>query len=317
MIEVIVTRRVEEADNICVLDLERADGGSLPPFDAGAHVEVHLPDGRIRQYSLCNHPDERTRYQIGVLRAEPSRGGSAHIHDRIQVGGRLTIGEPRNLFPLDLHADHSLLIAGGIGATPLICMAERLHALGRPFAMHCCARTLSRQPFRDRIARSPFADRVRFHLDDGPEEQRLACSAVIGAPAPGRHLYVCGPTGFMEHVLAAARELGWPDGALHREYFEAAERTAGGDRPFEVEIASTGEVFQIPADRSIAEVLEDAGMVLPLSCEQGVCGSCLTRVLEGEPDHRDLILSAAEHAANDRMTPCVSRCLGRRLVLDL
>ena len=271
-----------------------------------------------RQYSLCNHPDERDRYQIGVLHTDTSRGGSMHLHRHIHVGEKLTIGAPNNLFPLDREAEFSLLIAGGIGATPLICMAERLHALGRPFEMHYCARSPSRLAFRKRLAEAPYAGHVHTHFDDGPEDQRLNAQEVIGAHRTGRHLYVCGPKGFMEHILSVAREMGWPDNVLHREYFNAIE---GGDesddKPFEVEIASTGEVFEIPADKSIAEVLEEAGMVLPLSCEQGVCGSCLTRVIEGEPDHRDIFMTAEEQERGDRMTVCVSRCVGKRLVLDL
>ncbi|WP_330208503.1 PDR/VanB family oxidoreductase [Pseudomonas sp. Z13] len=316
MIEVTGVSRRLEAQDICIYELASADGAPLPPFSAGAHIDVHLPDGVVRQYSLCNHPEERYRYQIGVLKDPASRGGSKAMHELIGTGTQLVISEPRNLFPLAHAAKRSLLFAGGIGITPILCMAERLAHSGAPFELHYCARALERAAFVERLQQSPFADRVFLHLDQQPETA-MDIDTVLGAPDDGVHLYVCGPTGFMQHVLDSARRHGWQDDHVHREYFAAAPVDTVGDGEFSVKVGSTGEVFDIPADRSVLQVLESHGIEIPMSCEQGICGTCLTRVLEGVPEHRDLFLTEEEHALNDQFTPCCSRSKTPLLVLDI
>jgi vanillate O-demethylase ferredoxin subunit len=183
--------------------------------------------------------------------------------------------------------------------------------------MHYCGRSLDRMAFVDRLRDGNFAEQVRIHVDDGPDSQRLDARGAIGEPGEDRHLYVCGPTGFMDHVLDTARALGWQDDRLHREYFSAAPLDHSTDGPFEIEIQGTGRVIPVLADQSAAEALLDAGVELALSCEQGVCGTCLTKVVQGTPDHRDLYLTEAEHARNDVFMPCCSRARTPRLVIDI
>ena len=316
MIDVVVVSRNNEAQGICTYELASADGSALPAFSAGSHIDVHLPGGLIRQYSLCNHPDEQHRYLIGVLRDPASRGGSQSLHDQIKRGDSLRISEPRNLFPLAHEARRSLLFAGGIGITPILCMAERLAHSGADFELHYCARSSERAAFVERLRNSPFADRVFMHFDEQPETA-LNAALVLASPQPGTHLYVCGPGGFMQHVLDSARAQGWQEHALHREYFAAAPVDSSNDGSFSVKVGSTGQVFDIPADKTVVQVLESHGIDIPMSCEQGVCGTCLTRVLEGVPDHRDMFLTEEEQACNDQFTPCCSRSKSPMLVLDI
>ncbi len=315
-LEVKVVRKVREADDICSVELEATDGLPLPPFTAGAHIDVHLRAGLVRQYSLCSRPQERDRYLIGVLRDPASRGGSQAVHEDLVVGSVIRISAPKNHFPL-VSAPRSLLLAGGIGVTPILAMAETLAASGQQFEMHYCSRAPERTAFRERIATSAFADKVHFHYDSGVAEQRLDLAALLSAADPETHTYVCGPVGFIEHVKSTASAQGWPAAQVHFEYFGAAPASTGGDAPFEVRLASSGRVIPIPAGCTVAAVLMEQGVDLPVSCEQGVCGTCLTRVLDGVPDHRDVYLTDEEHAANDQFTPCCSRAKTSLLVLDL
>jgi len=317
MLQVKVERRTEEAEDIVGFELVRANGEDLPAFLAGAHIDVHLGDGLSRQYSLSSHPQERRRWQIAVLREPASRGGSQAMHERVREGDLLMVSEPRNHFPLAVNAERSLLFAGGIGITPVLCMAEELTQAGRDFELHYCARSRSRTAFLERIAASPFASRTALHLDDGPPEQRLDTARAVGSPAPGKHLYVCGPNGFMDHVLGTARSLGWVESNLHREYFAAARIDHSADGPFELELKLSGRVITVAADQSAAQALAAAGVDVPVSCEQGVCGTCVTKVLSGAPDHRDMYYTDDERERNDSFTPCCSRSKTPRLVLDL
>jgi vanillate O-demethylase ferredoxin subunit len=314
-----VHRIADEAQDIRSFELVDPRGAALPPFSAGAHIDVHLPNGLVRQYSLCNDPRETHRYLIGVLREAGGRGGSAALHDAVRQGDALPIGLPRNHFPLSHDARRSLLLAGGIGITPLLSMAERLSATGAEFELHYAVRSRARAAFLDRIAAAPFAQRVRLHVDDGPPEQRLRLEALIDAQAQGdTHLYVCGPNGFIDATLGAARKAGWAESRLHVEFFGAPPPgPATGDRPFELRIASTGRVVPVAAGQSAAEALRQAGIDIPLSCEQGICGTCVVGVLDGEPEHRDLFMTAEEHARNDCFTPCCSRARTACLTLAL
>lgn len=317
--EVVIAGRVEVATDTVSLDLVLPDGGDLPPFAAGAHIDIKLPGGLIRQYSLCNAPDERHRYKIAVLREADSRGGSAAVHDALHVGQRVLISQPRNHFPLVKTTGRSLLFAGGIGITPILCMAEHLAGTGADFRLYYCCRSPDRAAFRERLAHAPFVSRVHLHSDSGPPEQRLDIGAALERYVAGDHVYVCGPAGFIEHVLMTARGQGWPESAIHREYFmppDAGPQPADAGR-FEIRLARSGMTLSVPPDRTVVETLTEAGVEVPVSCEQGVCGTCLTKVLEGEPDHRDYFLSDEEHAANNQFTPCCSRSKSPMLVLDL
>lgn len=315
-LSVCVQRRTDEAEGICSFELVAEDGTPLPPFTAGAHIDVHISPGLVRQYSLCNDPAERNRYKIAVLREPQSRGGSAGMHAQVQEGQRLTIGTPRNNFSL-VSARRTLLLAGGIGITPILAMARTLHAQGDSFEMHYCGRSTARMAFRDELAAAPFAHAVHVHTDDGAADQHLDAAQLLASPEAGTHLYVCGPAGFMDHVLASARVCGWPEEQLHREYFAAAPVDTSGDGTFEVQLARTGTRCQVPADKTVLEVLLAQGVDLPFSCESGVCGTCLTSVLQGTPDHRDSYLTEAERASGTQILPCCSRSKSPVLVLDL
>ncbi|NBA96008.1 PDR/VanB family oxidoreductase [Pseudomonas sp. R5(2019)] len=316
MIEVVVVSRTDEAKDICTFELASVEGRPLPVFSAGAHIDVHLPNGIIRQYSLCNPPHERHRYQIGVLKSPDSRGGSTCMHEEVQCGDRLHISEPRNLFELTQQANRTLLFAGGIGITPILCMAERLEQTQANFELHYCSRSKERAAFLDRLEHSAFCDRVNFHFDEEPATQ-LQAEALLAHPEPGSHLYVCGPTGFMEHILGTAKALGWPPNALHREYFSASPVNTSQDDAFTIKVASTGQLLEVTSDQSVVQVLHQHGFDIPIACEQGVCGTCLTRVLEGTPEHRDMFLTEDEQACNDQFTPCCSRSKTAVLVLDI
>ncbi|NML14844.1 PDR/VanB family oxidoreductase [Azohydromonas caseinilytica] len=313
-----VARKAVEAADICSLELVAADGSTLPGFSAGSHIDVHLPGGIVRQYSLCNDPAETHRYLIAVLRDPGSRGGSIAVHDAVQEGDELCISAPKNHFALAHEAKKSLLLAGGIGVTPILCMAERLAVMGASFEMHYAARSRERTAFVDRIQGAAFADKVQFHFDDGDAEQRLDLPGLLMQAQPGTHLYVCGPKGFMDAVLGTARAQGWGEAQLHWEFFSGADAAPrADDGSFEVQLASSGRVIAIAPDKTVTQALAEAGVEILVSCEQGVCGTCLTRVLQGEVDHRDAYLTPEEQAANDQFTPCCSRAKSPRLVLDL
>ncbi|MHA4871753.1 PDR/VanB family oxidoreductase [Duganella sp. PWIR1] len=304
----VICRRLE-AQDIAGFDLAPVDGGALPAFSAGAHIDVEIRPGLVRQYSLCNHPQERHRYQIAVLRDARSRGGSTAVHEDFVEGQIIRISEPRNHFPLQA-AENYLLLAGGIGVTPIISMAEHLASNGAQFEMHYCSRSPDHAAFRERIRSSPYKERVHMHFDS---ERKFDLNAVLAAAPPGTHIYVCGPAGFIEFVMSR----NWPPEALHREYFGNTQAGIGGDAAFEVRIASSGKTYAVATGESIVQALAGHGVVIPVSCEQGVCGTCITGVLDGIPDHRDVYFSDEEKARNDQLTPCCSRSLTRLLVLDL
>lgn len=315
-ITVRIARKAVEAEDIVTLDLMRPDGQALPRFDAGSHIDVELPGGCVRQYSLCNAATVTHRYQLGVLLDPASRGGSRSVHQTLTEGATVRISAPRNQFPL-VPARRVILLAGGIGVTPLLSMAETLSREGTPFEMHYCTRSVARTAFLPRIQGSVFADRVQMHFDDGDATQKFDVHAVLARPDPSTHLYVCGPKGFMDFVLGSARALGWAEDCLHREYFSGAVQDRSADGGFDVRIASSGRVIRVAKDESVVAALAAQGVDIPISCEQGVCGTCITRVLEGEPEHRDLYFSDAEKAKNDQFTPCCSRSKSPLLVLDL
>lgn len=316
-IQVTVARRRVEADGIISLELTPANGGELPPFEAGAHIDVQVPGGIVRQYSLCNVPGERSRYVLGVLREAASRGGSQALHERVAEGDALSISAPRNHFPMAPAAEYSLLLAGGIGITPILAMAEELSATGREFELHYCTRSAERTAFLARLRSASYVARVHFHYDDGPDEQKLMLAHLFATHSLSAHLYVCGPRGFMDWVISEARAQGWAEERIHREYFSNDVAPHPEDGSFEVVLAKSGRSVRVGAEQTVIAALAAAGVEVPISCEQGVCGTCLTRVLEGVPDHRDLYLTPEEQARNDQFTPCCSRSKSARLVLDL
>lgn len=315
-LEALVTQKEPAAEGIVRFELRPIDHGTLPSFSAGSHIDVRLPNGAVRQYSLCNDPQEHNRYEIGILLDPAGRGGSRSAHEDLRQGDTLQISPPRNHFPLHT-ARRSLLLAGGIGVTPMLSMAEQLSRDGADFRFHYCARSVVRMAYRQRIQASAYADRTSFHFDDGSADQRFDARQVIGDPDQDCHLYVCGPSGFMDHVIATARELGWAETNIHFEYFAAPQTVPQESGSFEVKLATSGKVVKVAADKTIAQALADAGVSVPMSCEQGICGTCLVGVIEGEPDHRDFYLSDEDKAANKQITLCCSRAHSPCLVLDL
>lgn len=315
LLTVKVAKRAQEATGIITLELVDPAGNDLPAFTAGSHIDVHLPKtGNLRQYSLWNSPSETHRYCLGILRDPDSRGGSLEIHDSVKEGDLLKISHPRNHFHLqEGAAEQFILLAGGIGITPLLSMAQRLSDLGKVFELHYCSRSEQRTAFVDKLKNSAYAENVKFHFDDAGDEQLLDIPSLVGTQPEATSLYVCGPQGFMDAVIDAASS--WNPTDVHREYFSVNEDHEN-DSSFKVMIKSTGQVIDIPEDSSITEVLEEQGIDIPVSCEQGVCGTCMTSVIEGDIDHQDFFLTDPEKEAGDVILPCCSRAKGT-LVLDL
>ena len=307
---------VLEADGISSFEFRRANGAELPPFSAGAHIDVHVRPGCVRQYSLCNDPAERHRYVVAVLREEGGRGGSRAMHDELRVGQSVTIGVPRNFFPLAAGARRHLLLAGGIGVTPMMAMAAELAARGEDFFLHYCTRSPERTAFRDRLAALAAEGRARLHHDDGDPARGLDLAALLREHPPGTHLYYCGPAGFMRAVAAACAH--WPAEAVHCEYFSAPEAgavPAAANEPFRIRLARTGVELDVPADRTIVDVLREHDVFIETSCQEGYCGTCLTRYLSGEPEHRDTVLDDDDR--REFMMVCCSRARTPLIELDL
>ena len=307
----VVAARTDAADGVLSLTLRRPDGGPLPSWTPGAHIDLLLDGGVIRQYSLCGSPAERDAWKIAVLREPQSRGGSAHVHDRLSEGAAVRVRGPRNNFPLRPAARH-LFIAGGIGITPLLPMVEAAEAQGADWRLLYGGRTRTSMAFLDRLAR--YGERVLVRPQD--EFGLLDLSAFLGAPEEGTLVHACGP----EPLLRAVRDqcAAWPPGTLGVERFAPAEPAA--PRPaeaFHVVLARAGLTLTVPPDRSVLQVVTEAGVQVDFSCQEGTCGTCETDVLDGTPDHRDSLLSEDERASGDTMLICVSRSCGPRLVLDL
>jgi ferredoxin-NADP reductase len=316
-IHVRVNRIVMEAQDVKSFELVSATGDPLPPFAPGAHIDLTIEPGLTRPYSLCGDPRDRSRYLIAVKRVADSRGGSQALHERIAEGDVLTIGQPRQHFRLRPTARHHVLIAGGIGITPLLAMARQLASEAASFELHVFVRTPEQAAFRDVLSSAPLRDNVRFHhgVDRECLPDRLR---EILLPRPsGATLYLCGPRPFMDLAIDVAAPH-WLPHAIRREHFRADPAAAAGEpRAFEIELARSGAVFQVPACKSALQVLDEHGVSAVRSCEQGVCGSCMTRVLGGIPDHRDAFLTADERCRGRTMLLCVSRAATDRLVLDL
>ncbi|GAA5069183.1 ferredoxin-NADP reductase [Thermocatellispora tengchongensis] len=306
-------RREAVADGVALLDLRAPGGGTLPPWEPGAHVDLVLGGGLVRQYSLCGDPADRDRYLVAVLREPAGRGGSAYVHDRMAPGQAVPVRGPRNHFPL-VPAERYLFLAGGIGITPLVPMLAAVTERGAPWRLVYGGRTRRSMAFLPELV-DRYGDRVVVCPQD--ETGLLDLEAELGVPRPGTAVYCCGP----EPLLAAAERVcaaaGWPPDALRVERF-APRPDAGAPRTaFDVELAATGRTLRVPADRSILDVLGEAGVAVMSSCEEGTCGTCETAVLAGEPDHRDSVLSERERASGRTLMICVSRARGDRLVLDL
>jgi ferredoxin-NADP reductase len=313
-----IAKRIEEPGSILRLRLVAASGAVLPAFEAGAHLDLHLLDGPLdlwRQYSLCSDPAEQGYYEIGVLLDPKSRGGSKAVHRLAQVGTEFEVEGPRNHFPLDETATKSVLLGGGIGVTPMLAMAQRLHALGRDFVLHFCTRSSDVTAFKAVISEAPWASKVVFHFDDQPPEQRLDLARDLPAPSKDVHLYVCGPQGFMDWMINTAEAAGHAKANVHREYFSADIDQSGGG--FDVVAKRSGVTVRVEAGNTIAKALALAGVKIEVKCEEGVCGTCVTDVLDGVPDHRDMFLTDEEREEGTMICACCSRASSPTLILDI
>lgn len=309
-------------DEIFTFTLVDAAGGCLPPADPGAHVDVHVGDGLIRQYSLFNGPEDEGRYCIGVQREAGGRGGSMALCDGVEEGDEITISDPRNHFGLEAGAPRYLLLAGGIGVTPILGMARNLLARGADFEFHYSVRSHNHAAFLPLIGTLGLPPESFFlHLDDGPENQRLDLPALRRSWTPGALAYVCGPVGYMEAVREGLAP-DWPGEAIRQEFFSPADPVTAADKEedgaFFVKLAHSGDVVEVPAGESAASALIAHGVTVSVSCEQGVCGSCLVNVLEGALVHRDSVLTDQERDSGKIWAPCISRApAGETIVIDL
>ena len=304
-----------QAKGICSYELVDPDGHALQPFEAGAHIDMHLPGGIVRSYSLAGDPKDQTHWLIGVLREPASRGGSLALHDKVRVGDVIEVSPARNAFSMSSNATHSILLAGGIGITPLKSMAHELVATGASFELHYCARDPGNVAFANELKALVPPERLHFHFDDGEPSKGLDIAALLNDPSPGTHLYYCGPSGFI-NACAEASSL-WANDTVHFEHFKAPE-SQPSDLPegsFEVHLVKSGEVIHVGPDQTIVRAIELTGRRVPTSCLSGLCGACKVTYLDGEVDHRDYILNDDEKT--HCLTVCVSRAKGKTLSLDL
>ncbi|MEU9059213.1 PDR/VanB family oxidoreductase [Streptomyces sp. NPDC048430] len=298
------------ADGVVALTLVHPDGARLPDWTPGSHIDLVLPDQTVRQYSLCGDRWDAYRYRVAVLREPAGRGGSAYVHDRLRPGDRVGVGGPRNHFPM-VPAQRYLFIAGGIGITPLLPMVRQAELVGLGWQLLYGGRSRDSMAFLEELA----AYRGRVQVEPQDEKGLLDLVSHLGRPRPDTKVYCCGPAPLLRAVQDACAD--WPEYALRTERFAAELGPPAREEPFEVELRRTGRTVTVPPGTSVLEAVRDAGADVLTSCEQGTCGTCLTTVLDGRPDHRDAVLADHERAANDCMFPCVSRSLDDRLVLDL
>ena len=327
IIKVYVKSIVSYGPDIKCYEVSEVNRNDLPSFEPGSHIDVHVPGGDlgVRQYSLCSDPKEKAYYRFAVQREAAGRGGSRAIFERVALNSEISISQPRNNFPLRTTARRHLLLSGGIGITPMISMIFELERQGKDYLIHHCARSPESTAFLDLLEPLVAKGRAFIHWDNGDPANGLNLSAALKEFEDGTHLYYCGPPGFMEAVSTAS--VHWPSDSVHREYFSptvnptnlnslgSGNSEYGFGPPFQVKIASTGKVIDVPNDRSILSVLRDHGIEIEAQCELGVCGTCRTGYLAGDPDHRDFVLEADEQSC--QMTLCCSRSKSPLLVLDL
>ena len=312
LIEVVVSDIVQETPTIKSFYLTKPDGTSIGHYSPGAHIDVVGPTAITRQYSLCGRPDSDSAYLFAVKREDNGRGGSEALHE-LKVGDKLKISEPRNLLKMDESASHHVLVAGGIGITPMLSLARYMDVRDISFELHYFARSEEEAAFLPLLTEK-ISDKLFAHLGVSREEQSKNLESMVEKSPEGTHLYVCGPAPFMDEVMnIAGRKL--PEEAIHFENFKPAEPEEGLENTeFDVEL--DGETYHIPADRSIVEVLNEAGCAIDTSCEEGICGTCIMEVLSGTPEHRDSVLTMSEREAGETMAVCVSRTKDPKLVLE-
>ena len=307
-----VTRNDAIADGINLFEFRDAGGSELPQFSAGAHIAIHVPNGMLRKYSLCNDPAERDRYQVAVKREVNGRGGSCSLIDDVKAGDQLMVVAPVNDFGLPRRAQDFLFIAGGIGVTPMMAMIRQVIAEGKRFRLFYCTRSPETTAFLEELSAPQFKDMVTIHYDQGDPSRSLDLRPILAERKNREHLYCCGPRPLMEAVRAMTDH--WSPTAVHFEAFSEAETHKPDDKPFKVRLARSGTVLDVSTSTTILEVLREHGLEVPSSCETGTCGTCRTKLLAGEADHRDLVL--AEHERKDTIMICVSRARGDEISID-
>lgn len=314
-----VTRIIRQTPDILAFELSHPWGRALPAYSAGAHLDVHMPGGFMRQYSLARAPGAdqalTAPYVIAVKREADSRGGSAALHERVREGDLLPVSAPRNTFALAPQARKHILLAGGIGMTPLLAMAQSLAQQGANFEFCCFARSQAHLAFADVLREPALAPHVRLHFDDAAAKEKIDLKQLLSQPDAATHLYVCGPAGFMQAVRSAAAS--WAEDNIHSEYFAPPSTGAGSgsDSPFELVLARRGITVTVAADQTAVDALHDVGIDIPTSCEQGLCGTCVVGCLAGEAEHRDFCLTSGER--KHQVALCCSRAKSGPLVLDL
>lgn len=304
-----LARKERAADDIHLFEFRRPDGGELPAFSGGAHVSVRVPNGLTRKYSLCSNPAETDRYVIAVKRESAGRGGSVSLVDDAREGDVLDVAPPRNDFALVKSPAGYLFIAGGIGITPIMAMMRELEASGGRFKLYYCTRSAETTAFRDEFAAPEFRGKVVIHHDGGDPARSLDLWPLLEKPKG--HVYCCGPRALMQTVRDMTGH--WSASSVHFEAFTEPARETPDDVPFTVRLARSGEAIEVPVGTTMLEALRATGHQVPSSCESGTCGTCRTRLVSGEADHRDLVLADYEHATNIML--CVSRGRGE-LVID-
>ncbi|TPI40160.1 Rieske 2Fe-2S domain-containing protein [Mesorhizobium sp. B3-1-6] len=312
-LRVTVARKWQTADGIAGFEL-RPIKGILPTFQPGAHIDIHMPNGEIRQYSITNGPGETDSFTIGVKLERDSKGGSKCMHETVREGDILAISEPRNNFPLRRDAIKTIFVAGGIGITPLLAMAQALKNQELTHELHYFAQGEEHLAFADRL--KLLGESLRPHLGLSPDATGAELRRVLTGYRNGMHLYICGPGPMLEAARRIAAEQGWPDSAVHFEYFKNTNKIDNSSS-FEVALARSCVTLQVPAGKTILQVMRESGIDVPSSCEQGACGTCVATVIEGEPDHQDVYLNDAERKAGTKIMTCVSRAKSARLVLDI
>jgi phthalate 4,5-dioxygenase reductase subunit len=309
-----IARITEAAEGIRSFELVQPDGSELPPFTPGSHVKVQVPNGLLRKYSLCNDPAERHRYVITVKRDAQGQGGSMSLCDEAKEGDTLPTSLPDNAFPLVEDAKRHIFIAGGIGITPILSMIRSFGELPpAPWKLYYLSRSPETTAFLEELSAPEFKGKVVIHHDHGDPANSLDLWPVLERPAPGAHVYCCGPRGLMDGVRDMAGH--WSSKNVHFESFNEGGGVRPDDKPFTVTVAKTGQHFEVPVGKTILSVLRDHGCNVPSSCESGTCGTCRTKLVSGEADHRDMVLMPEE--TDCQIMICVSRAKGDELVIEL
>ncbi|MGA2565349.1 MAG: PDR/VanB family oxidoreductase [Pseudolabrys sp.] len=312
MLRLRVTRNDRIADGIHMLEFRDAGGKPLPEFSAGAHIAIQTPNGLLRKYSLCNDPAERDRYLVAIKREANGRGGSCNLIDNTKAGDNLLVAPPVNDFALPQRAQDFLFIAGGIGITPIMAMIRDIRRQGKRFRLFYCSRSPETTAFIDELSAPEFNDHVVIHYDHGDPARSLDLKPILAERKNREHLYCCGPRPLMEAVRRFTDH--WSSAAVHFEAFSDAETHKATDKPFKVRLAHSGDVVDVPTDKTILEALRAHGLEVPSSCETGTCGTCRTKLLAGKADHRDLYLP--DHDRADNIMLCVSRALTDEITID-